>query len=331
MKAVIPVAGAGLHIRPQKQIPNTALIPIGGKPILAHIVDNLINSGINEFVFITGYLADKIEHFITNRYPQIQSEFVFQTKREGLGHAIWQAGDYIRHEDEIIIVLGDTLFEVNLQYVLDEPYSSLGVHKVSNPSQFGIAEINNKGRVIRLVEKPIMPKSNLALVGLYKILQPSKLVDALDMNIKNNLRNRNEFQLIDGLMKLIEGGEIFTTFNVTNWYDCGKREILIRTNELFLNRPQNSTAIIPEFQNTIIKQPVFIGKDCIISNSIIGPNVTISENTVVDYCILKNSVVGSYASLKNIVLQNTIIGSDATIHGQSQSLNLADNSELVFE
>ena len=172
MKAVIPVAGIGSRLKPHTQTQPKSLIPVAGKPILGHIMDKLVDAGVTEFVFIIGYLGDKIEQFLTEHYGKYELNFVIQTVGKGIGHAIWLAKDEIKDGEDILIVLGDTIFEADLKSVFASEYSQLGVKKVEDPRQFGVAELEGDGSIKKLVEKPSIPHSNLALVGLYYIKNP---------------------------------------------------------------------------------------------------------------------------------------------------------------
>ncbi len=330
MKAVIPVAGAGTRLRPLTYTQPKALIPIAGKPTIAFIIDQLVAEGFKEFVFITGYLGEKIEDHITKKYADLKTYFVNQDTREGLGHAIWSARDLIKPKDEILIVLGDTIFEADLKSVLSSPHSSLGVKKVEDPRQFGVAEIDEEGFIKKVVEKPKIPKSNMALVGVYKIKEAKALMDELDKNIKAKKRTAEEFHLTDALQQLIEGGVRITSFNVDNWYDCGKKEVLLETNAILLKKSGYASKKIPFFENTIIVHPVSIANNVKISNSIIGPYVAIGENTEIQYSIVKNSIIGNFAKIEDASLHHSIIGSDASIKGITQSLNIGDNTEIDF-
>lgn len=329
MKAIIPVAGVGSKLRPHTHTQPKALIPVAGKPILAHIMDALIEGGIRNFVLVVGYLGHKIENYIRTTYSDIEVEFVIQEPREGLGHAIWITKAFIEQEKEVLIVLGDTIVNVDLQILIDSRNSVLGVMKVSKPGLFGIAEVDGSGIIKRLVEKPKIPKSNLALVGIYKIVNPPLLISSLQFLIEHQIKTQNDYHLTDALMRMIEEGEKMTTIQVNNWYDCGKRETLLEANAILLNRleykrpPQN-------FQDTIILPPVSIGSNCQIKNSIIGPNVAVGDNTSIQASIIGNSIIGSFSELSNVVLNDSIIGNDSSLKGLIQSLNIGDNTEINF-
>jgi len=329
MKAIIPVAGIGTRLRPHTHTQPKALIPIAGKPILAHIIESLNKAGINEFVFVIGYMGDKIENYISTHFPKIKAEYVIQTTGRGTGYAIYLAKNQIIDSGEILIVLGDSIVDVNLEEVLKSEISMLGVKKVEDPRLFGVAELDENGFIKRLVEKPQIPKSNLALVGLYKINESNKLIEALEYNINNKITSQNEYQLTDALMHMVVEGIKFKTFDVDNWFDCGKKEILLETNSTLLKRLNYDNSKY-KFENTIIIPPVFIGDNCKISNSIIGPNVSIGENAILNYAVIKDSIIGPYAQIEYAILESSIIGNDAMYKGMKQSLNIGDSTEINF-
>lgn len=330
MIAIIPVAGIGSRLRPHTHTQPKALIPVAGKPILAHIIDNLIESGITDFVFIIGYLGDKIENYITKNYPKQNNTFIIQTTGKGIGHAIFLAKDKVIDSKELLVVLGDTVFETDLKKVISSETSMLGVKKVEDPRMFGVAEINADKSIKKLIEKPHIPKSNMALVGVYYIKEVTQLFEALQFNIENEIKTQNEFHLTDALMRMIDKGLIFKTFDVDNWFDCGKKEVLLQTNELLLKRLKNIVPNKKQLEDSIIIPPVFIGENAKIRKSIIGPNVSIGDNVIIDSSIIRDSIIGPYAQIDNAILQNSLIGNDASLRGKIYTLNLGDSAEISF-
>ena len=168
------------------------------------------------------------------------------------------------------------------------------------------------------------------MVGLYKIKEVSLLIETIEKNIKEGLQTHGEYQLTDGLMGLINQDVKFSAIRVNNWFDCGKKEVLLETNAMLLDKENYASTDLPNYDNTIIIHPVSIGVNCNITNSIIGPHVTIGDNVKVDYSIIKESIIGNYAAIEEVVLQNSLVGSDAAIKGLSQSLNIGDNTEIDF-
>ncbi len=333
MKVVIPVAGVGTRLRPHTYTQPKPLMPVAGKPIICFIVDKFVEAGVTDFVFIIGYLGEKIRNFVEETYPNLHTEFVYQEIREGSAHAIITAREAIEDEAEIFIAFGDSIFDADLQQMIDCPHSCIGVKKVADPRDFGVAEFEEGGFVTRLVEKPRIPKSNMAMVGLYKVREVLALLRAIDHLIETNQRTVGEYQLTDALQYMTEQGIHFQPIVVQNWFDCGRKEVLLETNAMLLGQRGYATDDfhLPEFDNTIIIHPVAIGTGCIIANSIVGPNVTIGANTNIQYSIVKDSIIGSFAALENVVLRHSVIGSDTTISGMNLSLNIGDNTEIDFD
>ncbi|MCU0395223.1 MAG: sugar phosphate nucleotidyltransferase [Chitinophagaceae bacterium] len=330
MKAIIPVAGAGTKLRPHTYTQPKALIPIAGKTILSFIVDQLQEAGIRDFVFIVGYLGEKIQDYVRNAYPHLQTHFIYQNERQGTGHAIRLTQEVV-HDEEVIVVLGDTICEYDVREVVDSPTSMLGIKKVDDPRSFGVAELDDHDRVERVVEKPSIPKSNMALVGIYKIRETHLLFDCLGQLFDENIRTNGDYSLTDALQCMINKGAHFRAFRVKSWFDCGKKETLLESNATLLKKlGGNVNPLTHTFENTIIIPPVSIAPGCSIKNSIIGPHVAIGSNTNVNYSIVRDSIIGSYTNLFEVVLDNSLIGSDASVKGLSRSLNIGDNTEIDF-
>ena len=327
MKAIIPVAGAGTKLRPHTYTQPKALIPLAGKTVLSIIVDQLKNAGIDEFIFVIGYLGEKIQDYVKKEHPFLHAHFVQQSDRQGIGHALKLTREIV-DGDEVFIVLGDTITEYPIEDVVRCEHSMLGVKKVDDPRSFGVAEIDCDGFVKHVIEKPKIPKSNMALVGVYKIKESDMLFECLDANINQGFKTHGEFNLTDAIDCMIRKGAQFKSFKVESWFDCGKRDTLLESNATLLKKFGGSIMSSQAYENTVIIQPVRIGKGCDIRNSIIGPNVTIGENTTIEASIIKNSIIGSYSNLFDIVLDYSIIGSDTGIRGETRTLNIGDNTDI---
>ncbi len=330
MKAIIPVAGAGTRLRPLTYTQPKPLIPVAGKPIISFIIDQLIEQGIHDFVFVIGYLGEKIKNFVEQSYPGIRMEFVNQEMRLGSAHAIWTAREQIKGSEEAIIFFGDVIIDADFKSMLDMSSSVLAIKKVEDPREFGVVEFDPKGSVRRVVEKPTIPKSDMAMVGFYKIREVEDLLEALEFNISHNIRTDGEFPLTDALMRMIERGVHFSTRVVDNWFNCGKKEVLLETNATLLEREGYASYDLPPYDNSIIIHPVSIGNNCIITNSIVGPHVTIGNNARISRAIVKDSIIGNYASINEVILQQSVVGNDTAITGLRQSLNIGDNTEIDF-
>ncbi len=322
MKAIIPVAGVGTRLRPHTFSNPKVLINVAGKPIIGHIMDKLIAAGIDEAIVIVGYLGDMVENWLTSHY-NIKFTFVTQSELLGLAHAIWMCKPFVFDNEPLLIILGDTIFDVDLEPVLKSPSSTLGVKQVEDPRRFGVA-ITDGEKILKLVEKPDTPVSNLAIVGLYFLHQSKRLFDNLDYLIDNKIKTKGEYQLTDALELMIEAGEIFTTFPVNGWYDCGKPETLLSTNEILLRNNSHTK----KYSGCIITEPVFIPENAILENAIIGPNATIGEMAVITDAIIKDSIIGNGAKVVHIMLEHSIIGNNASITGNPHEINIGDYSEV---
>ncbi len=328
MQAIIPVAGAGKRLRPLTYTQPKVLISVAGRPILSYIIDNLHENGVTDFVFVIGYLGDKIKEYVEKNYPAINARFVAQEERHGLGHAIWMSRNCVDMQKPLIIQLGDTILDADFKAILSMNRSTLCVKKVEDPRAFGVAEIDESGVIKNLVEKPQIPKSNMALVGFYFIRETQQLFDSLALHpVKDNSADE-EFNLTTGLQHMISDGLLFQSFKVEHWFDVGKKDILLETNAILLKKNGAVSFNTGVSDNSIFIAPYHIAQGVRISNSVIGPNVTIGENSEVSNSLLKNSVIGSFSRLENVTLHSSLIGSDTTIIGNSQSLNIGDNTEI---
>ncbi|MEL7163058.1 MAG: nucleotidyltransferase family protein, partial [Bacteroidota bacterium] len=219
MKAILPVAGTGSRLRPLTYTQPKPLIPVAGKPIISFIVEQLIEIGVRDFVFIIGYLGEKIQVYIQETYPDLNTVFVHQEERMGSAHAIWLGREHYADADELIIFFGDAIIDADLLAFRDSETSCIGVTTVEDPRKFGVVEMDHEGGIRRLIEKPTIPKSNLAMVGCYKIREVDQFIRACAYNLDNEIKSIGEYPLTDALARMHEWGTELTTLRVDNWFD----------------------------------------------------------------------------------------------------------------
>lgn len=325
MRAIIPVAGIGSRLRPHTFTTPKVLLNVAGKPILAHIIESLMNLNINKATIITGYMGDRVMDFVYKKYPSLDVRFVHQEETLGLGHAIWTARKSFSNEP-LLIILGDTIFDVDLNFIWKADKNLLGIKYVEDPSRFGVVVKNEQGIVTKLVEKPEQLVSNSAIVGLYYIKNSESLALALDNLIDNNIKTRGEFQLTDALQLMIDNGQTFDTFNVEGWYDCGKPETLLATNNFLLEKIQNNLNL----SGSVMIPPSYVSPLATVENSIIGPYASIADEAIVKDSIVKNSIVSFGATVSNSLLDESIIGNDAFVKGMFQKLNVGNSSSIDY-
>ena len=323
MRAIIPVAGVGSRLRPHTYTLPKVLLNVAGKPIIGHILDKIIEEGFTEATIIVGYLGDKIREYIQTNYT-LKINFIEQEERKGLAHSIYLAKDSLGSEPALII-LGDTIFDVDLKPVMAGKYSSIGVKHVEDPRRFGVAEMQD-GFVSHLIEKPEHPTSNLAIVGLYWIRNTKLLNECVDELIVKDIRTRGEYQLTDALGMMVKRGEQLKTFNVEGWFDCGKPETLLATNRHLLEKRPKAVPM----DGVVIVPPVYISPKAKITNSVIGPYATIAAGAVVSDSLVRNSIVSEESQVSKILLDNSIVGNNAVLRGTFKRINIGDSSEIDF-
>jgi glucose-1-phosphate thymidylyltransferase len=324
MRAIIPVAGVGSRLRPHTYMLPKVLLNVAGKPILAHILDKIIAEGISEATFVVGHMSEKITEYVSQAYPAFKAEYGEQEERLGLGHAIYLS----RHtlgKDPVLIILGDTIFDVDLAPVLRSPVSSLGVKEVEDPRRFGVAEMNN-GRIVRLVEKPETPVSRLAIVGLYYLRNTPLLVSCLNELVEKDIRTKGEYQLTDALQLMLQRGEQMSTFMVNGWFDCGKPETLLSTNRALLEKHSVSRAL----PGVVVNEPVYISASASLSNCVVGPYTTVGDNARISEAVVRNSIIGEEAIVQKALLDNSIVGNGSVVRGGYKRINVGGSSEIDF-
>lgn len=326
MKAIIPAAGIGKRLRPHTFSVPKALLYVAGKPILSHILDRVLSLGVSSITLIVGYKGDLIETFIKKHYPDAPIDFVYQEQRLGIGHAIDLTRKITNTPEPLLIILGDTIIKTNLKKVISADTNILGVKEVEDPRRFGVCELDGD-RIVKLVEKPDVPPSNLALVGLYYLLDPPLLFECLREEIENDIKTRGEYQITDALQMMIDRGAVFRPHRIEEWFDCGNPEALLETNRHLLNDVTN----IPAIPGSIIRSPVTIASSASISGSIIGPYVSIGAGSVVKNSIIKDSVLGENVTVEQSLLDKSLIGSRAVVKGHYRALNVGDSSEILAE
>ncbi|MCX7762430.1 MAG: sugar phosphate nucleotidyltransferase [Candidatus Kryptonium sp.] len=330
MKAIIPVAGIGTRLRPHTYTQPKVLLNVAGKPILGHILDKLVENSINDIVLVIGYLGEKVKIYAESNYPNVRFEFVEQKETLGLGHAIYLARDLFENEDEVLIILGDTIFDFDLSKFLKSKFTTLGVKTVEDPRRFGVVILDGDNFAKKLIEKPSQPESNLAIVGIYLIRNPKLLKEALEEVVKGEIKTRGEYQLTDALQIMVNKGEKITVFEIDGWYDCGKPETLLETNRFLLEKNGTSLKKLGKFENVLIIPPVYIAPTSRIENSIIGPYTTISDGVEISSSIIRNSIIGDDAKIQNALLDSSIIGLGAIVKGDYKKINIGDSSEVEF-
>ncbi len=324
MKAIIPAAGVGTRLRPHTHTLPKALLHVAGKPILAHILDQLMELDVQEVVIVVGILGEKIEAFVREHYP-VKATFVEQKERLGLGHSIYVALETIEPAPSMI-VYGDTIFEGQIADGIDYTVDgSLGVKEVDDPRRFGTVELTN-GRISRLVEKPDRPRSNLVIVGVNFINNIELLHECLKRIVDQGIRTRGEYQLTDAFQLMVDEGAHLTTFPLEGWFDCGKPETLLATNRHLLEKLQYDRQV----EGSLIRPPAYISDTARVDNSILGPYVSVADGAVISNSIVEDAIIAEGAEVIDCLLKGSLVGNNAFVQGGLTQLNIGDSSQIRF-
>ncbi|WP_256545631.1 sugar phosphate nucleotidyltransferase [Halobellus inordinatus] len=334
MKAIIPAAGQGTRLYPHTHTKPKAMVRIAGKPILGHILDRIEQTTVDEVVVVVGKdMQDQIVSYATDNYSDVfDFEFPIQNRALGLGHSIYQAEEHVRG-DEILITLGDMLFESDYSDFIAasdaDTAGAIGIKQVDEPSHYGIVDRDERGEITRLIEKPDDPPSYDAISGVYIVNDTSRLFAALEYLIENDIRGAgDEYQLTDALQRMVESGASLTTFEVKEWYDCGRPKTLLEANRVLLSNKDAPTESTPTGDGAVIAPPVDIGKNASLENCIVGPYVSIDGDATIENTIVQNCIVGLNTELRDANIEGSLIGDNAEVVGAPTQLNIGDNSSL---
>jgi len=323
MKAVIPVAGIGTRLRPHTHTIPKALVPVAGKPIVGHILEQMEPLGVKEIVLVTGYMGDRVRDYVAEAYPHLDVCCVDQEERQGLGHAIYLTKDCVEG-GPLIIILGDTVVTADYTTFVGGARTLIGVKAVDDPQRFGVVEVEG-GRVKSLVEKPDVPPSNMAIVGLYYIVDSGLLFECLSEVVEKDIRTKGEYQLTDALKLMLERGEDMGVFPVDGWHDCGRPETLLETNRVLLERSGGNGRSV---EGSIILPPVSIDPSAKIERSVVGPYVSVAAGATIRDSVVRDSILSSGAVVEMSLLSNSLIGEGALVRGHFRRLNVGDSSEI---
>ncbi|UCF78624.1 MAG: NTP transferase domain-containing protein [Candidatus Eiseniibacteriota bacterium] len=320
-KAIIPVAGVGTRLRPHTHTVPKALMNVAGKPILAHILDQLPELGIRDVVMVVGYMGGRIKDYVKKNY-KLKVTYVEQRERRGLGHAVHLTAPHIKNSP-VLVVLGDTIFKADFSKVVGGKKTYIGVKEVSDPEHFGVVQIAG-GRVKRLVEKPEIAPSNLAIVGVYYISETELLFQCIREIMRKRIKTKGEYQLTDALQLMLNRGAEMRTFPVRGWYDCGKTDTLLSANRDLLDLGSPA----PKIPGSVVVAPVAIDRTARVENCVIGPHVSIAAGASVSNSVVRNCIINDNASVQDILLDASVVGENAVVRAGFKKVNVGDSSEV---
>ncbi len=327
MKAIIPLAGKGTRLRPHTLNTPKPLLKVAGKPVLSYILDDIKEIGVEEVVFIVGYLRDHIQAWIEEEYPEIQGHYVVQEVQDGTAGAVALAEPYV--DDEVLIIFADAVLEVDysLARTLDEEYAGvIWAKEVEDYQRFGVIVTADDGTMERIVEKPKEPISKLANIGLYHIRDHELLFEGIHHVLDSKPGPDGEFFLTDAFQYMVDQGARILTAPVEGWWDAGKPGTLLETNGHLVSGARGGVDGDAEVEGAEIVEPVRIEAGVRVSGGRIGPNVTLERGAQVVASELRDSVVGAGARIESSRLHDSIVGGESEIRDVVGSLSVTDHS-----
>lgn len=335
MKIIVPMAGRGSRLRPHTLTVPKPLIPIAGKPIVQRLVEDIAKVAgekIEEVAFIIGDFGPEIEKSLLQIAEKLgaKGSIYYQNDPLGTAHAIKCAEDSM--QGDVVIAFADTLFRADFQ--LDKNSDGvIWVKSVEDPSAFGVVKLDNYGFITDFVEKPQTFVSDLAIIGIYYFNSAEKLMDEINYIMDNDIKNGGEYQLTTALENLRAKGAKFTLGKVNDWMDCGNKNATVETNSKILDYEKEEMLNYPAsavIENSLVIQPCFIGENVKISNSKIGPGVSLGNNTIIVNSNIENSLIQENTRINHGNLSNSMIGNSAQYFGVSREISLGDYSVLDF-
>ena len=335
LKVFIPMAGWGTRMRPHTWSKPKPLIQVAGKTSLDHIMDmfaSLPDPANVEYVFIIGpYLGEQqIPPFIESHYPDITAHFVIQREMRGQSHGLWLAREHMR--GPMLMCFSDSLLETDFGFLANETADGVAwVMPVPDPRRFGVAELDADGWVTRFIEKPKTLENNLAVAGCYYFRNARQLVAAIEEQMQLGVTLKNEYFLTDAVTLMLGSGARIRTERVASWLDTGTVEATLDTNRVLLQKLAPGGE---EREGVRVFGPVFIHPSAEISDSVIGPFVSIGPKCRISGSRIEDSILDEGVQVKDAALIRSIIGKEASVTGQAGdrplSLNIGDNSSVVY-
>lgn len=330
MKIIVPMAGMGKRMRPHTLTVPKPLVQVAGKPIVQRLVEDIAkvcNEPLEEVAFIIGpSFGKEVETMLMQIASSLGAKGSIWYQEEALGtaHAILCAAPVI--DGKVVVAFADTLFKADFK--MDTAQEGIiWVQKIDDPRAFGVVKVNEAGVITDFVEKPQTFVSDLAIIGIYYFNDGAFLRRELQYLLDNNIKDKGEYQLTNALENMKQKGVKFAPGKVTEWLDCGNKDATVYTNQRVLEFDRADVRLQEgkhTSENSVIIPPCYIGENVVLRNAVIGPYASIGKGSVIENCIVRNSIIQQQAQLRNVVVADSMVGSYAAVNGRSLDLSVGD-------
>ena len=328
MKVIVPLAGKGTRLLPlTKRVPKP-LVRVAGRPVMDYVMDAVQDLDVEELIVITGHLKEAVERYIVDHYD-IPAKFVEQKRLDGTAGAINLARPYV--DSPVLIIFVDTVFEADLSVINRvDADGIIWAKEVEDYQRFGVIVTDAGGYMTRIVEKPSTPVSRLANIGLQYIRDWKSLFDGIAHTLQQPPGKGGEYYLTDAFQYMVDRGRRLLTAPVAGWYDCGKVDTLLETNQHLL---EHGRARIPSgpppWPRCTIIPPVYIEDGVTIHDSTVGPNVSIEAGSFVAESTIANSILGRNVRVVRGTVKDSLVGDDQKIEGKTLQQSVMDAGEVA--
>lgn len=330
MKIILPVAGKGTRLRPHTHTKAKSLVHVAGKTVLEHIISRLLPLNAAELIFIIDENGYQIQEFMQKKFPDLTCSYITQQERRGPAHAVWLAAPRITPHDDLLIVFNDTIFDTDLTRIPQLCSDCDGLiysKEVEDYQRFGVNVVKD-GLITTMVEKPDMPVSKLAQVGLYYLKDAPRFMAYLTATIEAGELVKGEYYLPAVFMRMIADGCKLKAPEIDAWLDCGKPETILATNAYLLKGRHH---IHGEAENCVFIEPVHLEKGVVVRDSILGPNVSVAKGSIIERSIIRNSIINSDSAVSDMLLTDTILGDAVQLVGSPRKMNIGDHSLIEMQ
>ena len=329
MKAIIPLAGKGTRLRPHTHVTPKPLIRVAGRPVMSHILDDLAELGVDEIVFVVGYMREVIERYIAEAYPNITAHYVVQEIQDGTAGAVSLAEPFV--DEDVLILFVDTLFDAELGLVRSVSQGTGGIiwaKEVEDYQRYGVILTDDEGHMVRIIEKPSEPISKLANIGLYYIRDWQLLFEGIRHTLAADPGPSGEFYLTDAFQYMVDHGSKIQVAPVAGWYDCGKPETLLETNRHLLQTGRSGIAASAIVEGSTINDPVRVEEGAVVRNAVLGPNVTVEAGARVEDSTVVDTILGPGCTVTDSTVHGSLVGAESRVSSYQGQLSVGDHSEI---